>query len=105
MSDHPLIFVDIIREEPLPQDEWELDEVFEPNEDIDGAYRAYRLAFEPWRVLVRSGDNQEPLFRSTERYGEERTALHAAEIAFGQRSDVYLRQKGRGSVALRLAAS
>lgn len=101
-----LIYVDLIEEKLLDREEW-WDEVrgkeFPTEADIDNAYRAYRLAFQPWRILVKSGDNYKALFKSTERYNNEADARHAADIAFGPHSNVYLRQAEHGNVALRMA--
>lgn len=108
MSVHTLIYVDLIEEKLLTRQEW-WEEVggkeFLSDADIDNAYRAYRLAFQPWRILVKSGDNYKAMFRSTERYFNEADARHAAEITFGSESNVYLRQAEHGNVALRMAAS
>lgn len=104
MSDAPLIYVDLIEEEPLDAAEW-AKTADVPLIEADNAYRAYRLAFQPWRILVKSGDNEEALFRSTERYFNEGDVRHAADLAFGPHSNVYLRQKEHGNVALRLAAA
>lgn len=101
VSDHPLIYVDLIEETPIGFEKWCEDNALASEGDALNSYRAYRLAFQPWRVLVRSGDNQEPLFRSTERYLNEDDARHAVEIAFGSNSNIYLRQKEHGNVLLR----
>jgi len=104
MSDQPLIYVDLIKEVPLHQDSFaKLNELDETSEGFQDSYRAYRLAFQPWRLVVKSGGNQKVLFRSTERYFNEADARHAADIAFGPQSNVYLRQAEHRNVALRLA--
>lgn len=107
----PLIYVDLIEEERLAFAQWTR-ETFGPNgtdllsdKDLDDSYRAYRLAFQPWRILIRSGDNYKSLFRSTERYFNEADAKHAAELAFGSGSNIYLRQAEKGNRVLRLATS
>ena len=49
--DHPLIFVDLIEEQPLTMDSWSMaNEMDTSNEDAQNSYRAYRLAFQPWRL-------------------------------------------------------
>lgn len=101
---NPLIYVDLIKERPLHYDSFcaanDLDEETDTARD---SYRAYKLAFQPWRLIVKSGGNQKTLFRSTERYFNEADARHAADLAFGSQSNVYLRQAEHGNVALRLA--
>lgn len=54
--------------------------------------------WQPWSVMVRSGDNHHVLFRSSERYTNEEDAVRAAEIAFGMNSNVWLRFPGRRDV-------
>jgi hypothetical protein len=58
---------------------------------------------QPWRLLIKSGDNQKPLFRSTESYFNRDDAIHAAELAFGSGSNVYLREAEHGNRVLRMA--
>lgn len=60
--------------------------------------------WQPWSIMVCSGDNHEALFRSTERYTNRADAVHAAQIAFGAQSNVYLREHEKGNVELRLAS-
>ena len=54
----------------------------------DEQYRELVDRFQPWSLLIVSGDNHEPLFRSTERYLHRADAIHAAEFAFGSGSNV-----------------
>lgn len=79
-----LIYVDLI-ETPEPT-------------DYDGP------RWQPWGILVRSGDNNKPLFKTTEAYTNREDAIRAAEIAFGRGSNVYLREAEHGNVLLRLAS-
>lgn len=59
--------------------------------------------WQPWRVVVKSGDNQKTLFVSSESYFNRADALHAAMLAFGTGSNVYLRQAEHGNQVLRMA--
>lgn len=104
----PLIYADLIEEHPLHFDSWCETEGFTSISQVDlpkveGSYRAYRIAFQPFRVLIKSGDNNRTLFRSSERYFNKADAIHAAEIVLGSRSNVYLRQREHGNELLRLA--
>lgn len=102
----PTIIVDLIEQKPLSRPIF--DETYGVTDDRgDAAYRDYLARFQPWRVIVLSGDNQKVLFRSSERYFNEADARHAAELAFGRRSDIYLRKVQDGVVThemLRAAA-
>ncbi len=91
----PLIFVDLIKSELAPREKFPT--------ATDEQYREMVDHFQPWRLLVVSGDNHEPLFRSTESYFNRADAIHAAELAFGSGSNVYLREAECGNVLLRLA--
>lgn len=82
---NPLIFVDL-QFTPEPADH-------------DGSTR-----WQPWSILIRSGDNNEPLFRSTESYTNRGDAVHAIGLAFGPGSNVYLRQSEQGNQPIRMAA-
>ena len=100
MTDHPLIFVDLVEEKPLSRPIF--DETYGVTDDTgEAAYRDYLARFQPWRVVVTAGLNSKVLFRSSERYFNERDAFHAANIAFGADSDVYLRQADTAKVELR----
>jgi hypothetical protein len=107
----PLIYVDLIEEQPMSRDEWSKETrrcpaAAEDNDvcDIcDRRYGEYLEQFQPWRLMILSGDNHKDLFRSTERYFNEADARRAADIGFGANSNVYLRQKEHGNVELRLA--
>lgn len=103
MSDNSLIYVDLIEDEPKTLEQWAAEHPGWDVDDLRSAHRKYLDDFQPWRLLVKSGGNQKPLFRSTERYFNEADARHAADIAFGDRSNVYLRQAEHGDVTLRLA--
>ena len=103
MTGQATIYVDLKREEPLEFESWAEANDLEPGEDAQNSYRAYRLAFQPFRLLVKSGDNHKPLFRSTERYANEVDARHAAVLAFGANSNVYLRRPEQANEALRMA--
>lgn len=100
----PLIYVDLIKDQPLPREEYVPDHRVETKGEWDAAYRQYVERFQPFRLLVKSGDNQEPLFRSTEAYFNKADAIHAAHLAFGSGSNVYLRQHEKGNQNLRMAA-
>lgn len=91
MSNAPLIYVDLIEEKPRKQ---------KPDETAEH-YAAFLDTFQAWRVIVKSGDNQKKLFRSTERYLHREGALNAIERAFGNNSNVFLREKETGNVVLR----
>lgn len=99
-----LIYVDLVEDEPKTRDAFYHEHLGEDIADVRAGYQKYLDHFQPWRLLIISGDNHEPLFKSTESYFNEADAKHAAQIAFGSRSNVYLRQKEHGNVELRLAA-
>jgi hypothetical protein len=99
MSNTPLIYVDLIEDKPMTMEEF----IASGNVVTNELYRRYLDRFQPWRLLIKSGDNQEPLFKSTECYFNKADAVHAAEIAFGSSSNVYLRQSEHGNTMLRLA--
>lgn len=82
-ADAPLIYVDL-EHTPKPDD-----------------YEGPR--WQGWRTLVKSGDNEEPLFVSSEAYINRGDAIHAAGLAFGDHSNVYLRESEHGNALLRLA--
>lgn len=63
-----------------------------------------RGRFQPFRILVRSGDNNRVLFRSSEAYTNESDAEHAAELAFGELALVNLRRIGEPARVLRRPA-
>lgn len=93
----PLIYVDLVKRHLAPREKF-------PSM-TDEQYRELVDRFQPWSLLIVSGDNHEPLFRSTERYLHRADAIHAAEFAFGSGSNVYLREAEHGNVVLRLAVS
>jgi len=62
-----------------------------------------RSRWQPWRVLVLSGDNFKPLFKGSERWTNKEDAFDAIHLAFGDESNVYLRQEEHGNIQLRLA--
>ena len=102
-----LIYVDLVRDEPLSAEDWhaKYDATFgEIAEDDEPEYQQYLDRFQPWRLLIKSGDNQEPLFKSTESYFNKADAENAARIGFGRGSNVYLRQSEHGNELLRLAS-
>lgn len=82
----PLIYVDLEHTPELP--------------DVHTGRR-----WQGWRILIRSGDNNEPLFKSTEAYTNEADAKHAIDLAFGPGSNVYLRQSEQGNQVVRMAAT
>jgi uncharacterized protein YegP (UPF0339 family) len=59
--------------------------------------------WQPYRLIVKSGDNEEILFLSSEAYTNREDAISAAELAFGPQANVYLRESEHGNVELRLA--
>lgn len=89
----PLIYVDLIKEKPRKQ---------KPDETAEH-YAAFLDSYQPWRVLIKSGDNQRKLFRSTERYLFRAGALNAIQLAFGSNSNVFLREREKGNAVLRRA--
>jgi hypothetical protein len=103
----PLIYVDLVVDAPMTREEFRQHSVVSgakwPNGELDAEYQKYRDRHQPWRLLIKSGDNQEPLFRSTESYFNRADAIHAAELAFGNKSNVYLRQHEAGNQVLRMA--
>lgn len=101
MATPPVIYVDIIEDKPDSQAEFKIKHL--PKMPGGKAYQQYLDHFQPFRVLVKSGDNEEPLFRSTERYFNNADAIHAIELAFGTSSNVYLRQHETGNQLLRPA--
>jgi hypothetical protein len=62
-----------------------------------------RPRWQPWHIIIRSGDNQAVLFRSSERYTNRQDAIDAAILAFGDNSNVYLREAEHGNALLRRA--
>ena len=103
---NPTIYVDLIEERPLEREQWLSRAGFAVDTDpptADAAYEEYLDNFQPWRLLVKSGDNHRALFRSTERYYNEADARHAAEVAFGAQSNVFLRRAEHGNETLRVA--
>lgn len=103
MSESPVIYVDLIEEQPKTFDEYCN---LYPGATVgwlNTRWRAYQDKFQPWRVVVKSGDNRKALFRSTERYFNRADAIHAAELAFADRSNVYLREAEQGDRVLRMA--
>lgn len=104
----PLIYVDLIKDEPLNIEQYRTQYHYgygaEQEKELRSAYNGrYLKKFQPWRVLIKSGDNQEPLFRSTESYFHEADARHAVDLAFGPGSNVYLRASEKGNELLRAA--
>lgn len=103
----PLIIVELIEEQLLSPSAYSSSRGYPEDldtETLNAEYEEYEDNFQPWRILVTSGGNHAALFRSTERYFNEADARHAAEIAFGSGSNVYLRQADHSDVELRLAA-
>lgn len=104
-----LIYVDVVEDEPQTRDEffanWPQVEIDPDYEALcEKVYQQYLDRFQPFRVAIKSGDNEEPLFRSTESYFNRADAKHAARIGFGRGSNVYLRQHEQGNEELRLAS-
>lgn len=95
----PLIYVDIIEEQPQTREQYDRKRA----NTTEAQHARYVAKFQPWRLAIKSGDNQKALFRSTERYSNRTDAIHAAELAFGERSNVYLREAEHGNRALRMA--
>jgi hypothetical protein len=62
-----------------------------------------RPRWQPWRVVILSGDNQRRLFRGSERWTNKQDALDAISLVFGSGSNVYLRMAETGNLALRYA--
>lgn len=105
------VYVELVEERPLSRDEWAASDLIvehfgtdaEFADVITAAHRKYLDNFQPFRILI-TASNGEPLFRSTERYRDERDARHAIELAFGAGSTVVLQQAGMDDVTLRVAA-
>lgn len=100
----PLIYCDLVRDEPMTREEFvEKVPVLRNATQLEPSYQAYLERHQPWRLLIKSGDNQEPLFRSTESYFNRADAIHAADLAFGAGSTVFLREREHGNMELRRA--
>lgn len=99
----PLVYVDLIEIEPMTFDQHS--DRYRGFADPQARYAAYLDKFQPWRVVVKSGDNQRKMFRSTERYFNRADALHAIELCFANKSNVYLREAEKGIRPLRMAAA
>lgn len=97
----PLIYVVLIEDRMLTMEEF----IATGAVITKAKYQSYAENFQPWRLLVKSGDNHKDLFRSTESYFNEADARHAAHIAFGPNSNVYLRHAEQGDEQLRLATA
>lgn len=102
-----LVWVDLVKMEPKGSDEYF--SAHHPHsgfteEYAQSLYKRYLDKFQPWRVTVKSGDNQKPLFRSSERYYNRSDAVHAIELAFGCDANVYRREAEHGNEPLRLAS-
>lgn len=96
-----LIYVVLIEDRMLTMDEF----IATGAVITKAKYQSYAENFQPWRLLVKSGDNHRDLFKSTESYFNEADARHAAHIAFGPNSNVYLRHAEQGDEELRLATA
>lgn len=101
----PLIYVDLIETPALSKTDFAEHLEVDKLADLDAAYDKYIDEYQPWRSLIKSGDNEKPLFRSTERYFNRADAIHAIQIGFGNNSNVYLREAEHGNVELRLASA
>lgn len=101
----PLIYVDLLEEEPLTEVAFAVHTGVQVDQLREGEYSRYINRFQPWRIIVRSGGNHKVLFRSAERYFNESDARHAVTLGFGLASNVLLRQQGRDDVVLRLAVT
>jgi hypothetical protein len=105
----PLVYVDLIEDEPKTIEEFwekwpaEVDDSPEATSLREEVYKTYLKRFQPWRLLILSGGNYEPLFRSTESYFNREDARYAAELAFGNGTNVYLREHEKGNQILRMA--
>lgn len=98
----PVIYVDLIKMEPMTSEQYF--DRYRGFLDTDVRYNRYLMRFQPWRIVIKSGDNFEPLFKGTERWKHERDALHAIDLAFGPGANVFLRRHEKGNVRLRQAA-
>lgn len=103
MSATSLVYVDLIKETPDTLDRFTEAHPGTDGELVESLYRKYLAGFQPYRVLIKSGDNEEPLFRSTERYFNRGDAVNAIRIGFDNHSNVYLREAEVGNQELRLA--
>ncbi|MFV8049759.1 hypothetical protein [Mycobacterium sp. 48b] len=98
-----LVYVDVVRAEPITRAEWAQDHPGSDVDDENAAYRKYLDGFQAWRWLAKSGDNHEVLAVSSERYFNRGDCLHAVELLFGNGSHVYRREAEHGNVLLRYA--
>jgi hypothetical protein len=99
----PLVWVDLVYDEPMTLVQfWRRPD---PGfcDDIEEAWQRYKLDYQPWSLVVRVGDDPEPLFRSTKSYRDKTAAEQDAETVFGRGSSVYLRQPGGAKETLRMA--
>jgi hypothetical protein len=62
-----------------------------------------RSRWQPWRVVILAAGNMKTLFRGSERWTNKQDALDAITLAFGDRSNVFLRQAEVGNQVLRRA--
>lgn len=101
MTEHPVIFVDLIEEKPLGREEWlnELGDSADPS-SADEAYEAYVERFQPFRWHSTSEGNHE-ILGTGERYFNEADAEHNIRLQFAGDSIVFLRRAEHGNEMLR----
>lgn len=103
-DDHPVIFVDLIKDEPLTREEYAnarnhgLLSAAEADED----YAHYLNNFQPWRWHCENAGNHKVL-SSGEGYFNEADALENIGQQFGISTMVYLRRAEHGNQLLRSA--
>lgn len=94
MSDHPVIYIELIEEKPLSRENYF-------RRHPTGDHYRYLDKFQPWRFIAKSVANQKMLARSSERYFNEADAVHAIDLLWGPESIVYRRQAEAGDVLIR----
>lgn len=98
--EHDVIFVDLIKDEPLAREEWRKDP--EAIAASDCVYQTYLDRFQPWRWHSSSEGNHEILGHG-ERYFNEADAERNIRLNFSGNSIVYLRRAEHGNENLRWA--
>ena len=100
----PVLYLDLIEREPKTLEEFG-DDVDEPYDDVDAlkaAYRQYRDRFQPFRLVLKSAGNNEPLMWG-ESYFHREDALSTAHLVGSWETTVFLREAEHGNVLLRQA--
>lgn len=110
MTEHPVVYVDLIEDRPKTREEFR-EWSFEPANfdagiqsvaEIDREYQNYLDRFQPFRWHSTSEGNHEVLGQG-ERYFNEAGALHNIGLQFAEGSIVYLRRPEHGNECIRMA--